>query len=140
MEVLVAHATPEPTLLSRVLAPVDAAGYPVHPVKRLFKRGQFRARLDIRSMLVHVVDQAQPAEVLNLFFAPDVLQVAAASKNSKTHVAVATSSPLLLSAPLDDNLPGQRRGADSVPGGDSAVSLLVKENPQFGSVLVDGDW
>lgn len=94
MEVLVVHAAPQTALPRSVLAPTDTVGYPVDTVKRLFSRDQVRARLDIRPVLLRVVDGAQPAEVFDLPFAPEVLRLPVAPGNLMTLSEVATDRRL----------------------------------------------
>lgn len=140
VEVLVAHAAPQTTLPRRVLASTGADGYLVHPVEGVFKRDRVRGELDIRLVLVFVVNEAQLAKVLNLTLAPDILQVPAASKNLTTWSVAATSHSRLLLVLLDGNLLVRRMSAEGAPGGDSAESLGVKEDPPLDHSLGDEDW
>lgn len=73
LEVLVARAAPQAALPRRLLAPADAVGNPVHPIRWLFEGFQVRSGADIRSMLVRIVDNARWAEILEFFFRADVL-------------------------------------------------------------------
>lgn len=56
MAVPVARVAAQGVLPCRVLAPADAVGHPVHPIKWYFESDQVLARPDIRSVTVRVVD------------------------------------------------------------------------------------
>lgn len=81
MKILVAYATVQTGLPRRFFVQPETAGYSVNSVKRLFKRDQLRPRLDIRSVIVHFADEAQPTKVLDFLFTLDVFQVPTASEN-----------------------------------------------------------
>lgn len=129
MEMLAARAALQAAFLCHFLAPADAAGYPVHLMKRLVEGDQTSAETDIRPVPVHVVDMAKPAEVLDLLFTLDILQVSAAPENLTTLAVAATSRSLLFLALLNGSVSGPRLGTDGAPDGNSAKSLGAKRMP-----------
>lgn len=140
IEVPVAKAAQQKTLPRLVFDPAGTGAHPVATVRRLLRRDQVRALLSNRSVLVRVVNVAQPAETLDLPFAPDVLQFPATPENYATPVVAATGRFRFLLVRLYNNLPGRRLSMDSAPGGDSTKQFSARRDPPTCSVLADGDW
>lgn len=127
MKVLVVHEAQQAALPCHVLAPVDAGGYPVHPIRRLFKRRQVHAKWDTRPMLVRVVGVTQLGRVLNVTCASDVPQASTAPGTLKTRAVAARGRPRLLLLLLKGNLPGRSLGASRAPDGTAQNRSASKE-------------
>lgn len=82
---------------------------------------------------------AQPAEVLDLFFAPDVLAVSTAAGNLTTQTVAAKSRPRVRLGMVDGNLPDRLLGAAGAPGRDSASPFGVGGNIPPRMVLGEED-
>lgn len=140
MEVLVVRAALQAAHPCRVLAPTDEVSYAVDPIKRWLELDQVHAWPDNRLVLLRVVDRAQPAVVLDLYFAPDVLSVPATPGSLTTKSVAATSRHCLLAIPVDGSLPGWLMSADGAPGKSRVESSDVEEGSPLGSALGNGDW
>lgn len=134
-KLLVVRAASEAALSCRVFASTDAAGYPVHLIKRLFEGEQVRARLENRPVRVRVVEKAQRAEVLDLSFTLVLRQVPATSRYIETTTLAPMSLLRLFLVLLNGSLHGWRLGTNSAPERNSADPPGVKKGPWIGSVL-----
>lgn len=138
MKVLVVRAARQGAPLCRVLAPADAAGYSLHPIKRFFGGDRVGVKPGIHTELVRVVDMVQPAKVLNLPFTPDVLQVPTTPGNSTARAVVAMNHPRFLLVLLNGSLHGRRPEGNGAPDGNSTESCCSKEGQSLGSILGNG--
>lgn len=80
-----------------------------------FERCQVRAVSDIRPVLARVVDSAEPAQVVELHFAPDVFQIPAAPVDLIAWTVAETSRPRLFLILVDGGLAGRRVSAYGAP-------------------------